>query len=244
MARNRKSDIVGGFDVYRAAQRAAREQPLPEDAESASDVAREKAPKIGSHIGRTVLPTRHEVTCYECGYEFQMTGAAKSTFCSKCRTNLTVENHVIQADWSGELKTAGSVHIKEGARIESGMIMANHITLAGSVGDATIQAFRWLELRPGVVFDPSRMLSRDLRIAADLQLILPRLEKHHVEVAGTLKTVIVATGVVQVLAGGLIEGRIEGEHLVVEEGAGLRADVAIQPAVLSAADTNRLEQSA
>jgi hypothetical protein len=78
--RNRKSDVVDGFNVYKAAQRAAHEKKPPATPEAAPAPAAAEAPKkIGSHIGRTVLPSKHDVTCYECGYDFQLTGAVKST---------------------------------------------------------------------------------------------------------------------------------------------------------------------
>ena len=227
MSRKRKSGVVDGFSVYKAAQRAVQDKKVEGSADPPEKNQKGQPKKIGSHIGRTALPTKHDITCYDCGFEFQLTGRTKSTFCSKCRTHLTVENHVIDKEWEGELKTAGVVHIKPGGVVQSGTIKAGNVIMEGSVTGGIIHAYRWLELRPGATYDPAKMSSRDLRIGEDMQLIVPDLERHHIEVAGMLKARISSTGLVRIQSTGFIEGEIRGPRLQVDEGGGLRASVSI-----------------
>ena len=227
MSRKRKPGVVDGFSVYKAAQRAVQDKTAEDVAGPLEQKKEGRQKKIGSHIGRTALPTKHDITCYDCGFEFQLTGRTKSTFCSKCRTHLTVEDHVIDKEWEGELKTAGSVHIRPGGVVQSGTIKAGNVILEGSVTGGEIHAYRWLELRPGATYDPAKMSSRDLRIREHMQLIVPYLERHHIEVAGMLKARISSTGLVRIQSTGLIEGEVIGPRLQIDEGGGLRASVSI-----------------
>ncbi len=233
MARQRKSDVVDGFNVYRAAQRAEKLRPEStrgtetSPPESGTPNKRPADPAIGKRIGRTVLPSKHDITCYECGYAFQLTGIIKNTYCPKCRANLTVEDVTVAGNWNEEIKTAGSVHILPGGVVEGGIIMANHIICEGAVTGGEVQAFRWLELRGKATYDPERMQGQGLRIGAGVTLILPELRYHDVEVFGVLKSRIVSSGVVRVMSGGLLEGELLGQHLEVQEGGGLRAELRV-----------------
>lgn len=222
----RKSDIVDGYSVYKAAQRAeeydagpgkAAPVPAKKPAESAEDA-------IGKRIGHTVMPTRHQFTCYECGFEFQLTGAIGKTYCAKCRAHLTVENVNVEGSWQKDIITAGTVHIRKGGVVEAGVIQADQIIVEGVVEGGSLSAFSWLELRgKTAIYDQDRMKSTGLRIGAEATLILPELHFHNIEVVGVLRTRVVASGCVHVRAGGLLEGEVCGQRLAVDDGGGLRA---------------------
>jgi len=222
----RKSDIVDGYSVYKAAQRAEEHDsgssnpiPVPEkkSAEPSEDA-------IGKRIGRTVMPTRHHYTCYECGFEFHLTGAVHKTYCAKCRAHLTLENISVSGSWQKDIITAGTVHIKKDGVILGGKIQANQIIVEGVVEGGSLSAFAWLELRgKAAIYDEKRMKSAGLRIGTDATLILPELHFHNIEVVGVLRTRVVASGCVHVRSGGLLEGEVCGQHLAVDDGGGLRA---------------------
>ncbi len=85
MARDRDK-IIGGFDVFKAAQRAAQENreiarrpgEVKQDAPLGGDKDAASGKKIATHIGRTVMPTKHHIMCYECSYEFDIAGIRPS----------------------------------------------------------------------------------------------------------------------------------------------------------------------
>ena len=239
MPRKRSTDIVDGFSVYKAAQRATTEpQSQPQAPVTPPRPAPPDEPaKIGTHIGRTVLPTRHDIICYECAYEFQLTGKADTTFCPKCRKSLLLGDHQVKGAWTGELKTAGTVHITKDGCVKSGQIHANSVILEGTVEKGALHAFQWLELRGAALFDPAKMMSKDLRIGSGMNLIVPDVEYRNVDVHGVLKSKILASGLVTVRASGLIEGAVTAPRFVVEEGGGVRAQIRIQPAEPASAET-------
>lgn len=231
----REKDIIGGFDVFKAAQRAAREKtgaPRPAEAPATSgDSTAPTAPKIGSHIGRTVLPTKHHVMCYECSYEFTVTGKVKSTFCPKCRTDLTFQDITVDAEHTGDLKTAGTIRIGPDAVVSEGEIFANFIVLEGAVKGGALFAFRELTLGPGARFDLAQVQARDLKIAPGATYRIEECRYHHIDVYGELAGHLHASGTVRVRAGGCIRGEVTSGHLVVEEGGGLLACLRIDPAL-------------
>jgi cytoskeletal protein CcmA (bactofilin family) len=239
VARSRKSEIVDGFSVYKAAQRAQGGKQPPEAAESppvkGEGEETGSGRKIGSHIGRTVLPSKHEVTCYECGYEFQLAGAIKSTYCSKCRAKLTVENVTIDRAWSADVKTAGVLRIAADGVVEGGVLMANHVILEGRVTGGHVRAFRWLELRTAAGYAPEWLEATRLRIGADAHLILPEVRFDQVEILGTLKARIHAGEWVHVKDGGRVEGEVHTPQVDVELGGVLKAMLEIRPSGLAGA---------
>ncbi len=231
----REKDIIGGFDVFKAAQRAAREKTgapnRPEESTGAAPEGPAAAPRIGSHIGRTVLPTKHHVMCYECSYEFTVTGKVKSTFCPKCRTNLTFQDVSVDAEHAGDLKTAGTIRIGPEGVVREGEIFANFIVLEGAVEGGSLFAFRELTLGPDARFDLASVQARDLKIAAGATYQFDECRYHHIDVHGELTAHVQATGTVTVRASGCIRGEVNGAHLVVEEGGGLLAQLHIDPAL-------------
>ncbi len=229
MPRNRKSDVVDGFNVYKAAQHAAQKKKAPTEKAAPKPAPADTSKKIGSHIGRTVLPSKHDVTCYECGYDFQLTGAVKSTYCSKCRAQIAVENFTIKDEWTEDIKTAGTVIIKPEGDVVSGTIKANHIIVEGRASGGLLKAFRWLELRSSATFDPERMTSAHLLIGPDAHLILPEVRYDEITVHGTLKSRVFAAGLIRIMDGGRVEGEIHGSRLAVEDGGSLRAEVEVRP---------------
>ena len=233
MPRGRKSEIVDGFNVYKAAQRAAQGSRTKRRVDSGSSVGTGpdlEGKKIGVHIGRTVMPTKHDGVCYECGHAFQTSGSIVThTICVKCRARLVVENPTIDAVWVGEIKTAGTVYVAEDGVVDGGEIRTTHLVLEGVIASGVVEVYRRLEVRVASSFTPETINARDLKIAAEVALIYPALTFHDVEVVGTLRTDLTATGNVLISEGGVLEGNVSCPSLVVREGGVLRAQVCIDP---------------
>ena len=54
---------------------------------------------------RTTLPTKQHIRCYECSYEFDLTGRMGTTHCPKCRAALDLAGYTIDAECRETLKT-------------------------------------------------------------------------------------------------------------------------------------------
>ena len=94
------------------------------------------------------------------------------------------------------------------------------------------RALRTLELGAGAIFSEKAVSGSDLRIASGADFKFKQEAKYHnVEVFGAFRARLEATGVVTVKPGGLLEGEIHTEHLIVEDGGGLKADLHIGPKV-------------
>lgn len=233
--RHKKTKVVDGFTALKAAQRAAQPKAKPGDeAEGATPAAppshHEPGAPLGSRIGHTVLPPKHDITCYECRFEFHMTGLVKHTFCPRCRKQLFLKDYTIDGVWSEDIKTAGAVRIAAGGVLKAGDIIATDIILEGKIEGGHFEAFRWFEVAPGAEFDETGLKARDLRVAAGAVVSLKQRHAFRkVEVLGSLKGKLEAQGLVRVAAGGLLQGELHGPHLQVEEGGGLKARLDIHP---------------
>ena len=228
----RKAGEVDGFMALKAAQRAVKKAPAAPVPPAPPSVAKDSGgaqKKIGSHIGKTTMPTRHEVVCYECGFFFQMTGRPKSTFCPKCKANLTFSDHSIETAWSESLKTAGSILIGPAGVVTAGEFIATDIIVEGRVEGGALMASRFLEVRAGATVTEQAMKSRDLRIAAGASVKLTSAAVYrNVDIAGRLRARLKASGTVNISASGCFEGELTGAHLTVEEGGGLRARLHVE----------------
>lgn len=228
----RKVGEVDGFTALKAAQRAAKKPSAPPvPAREVKKEPAEEPKKIGSHIGKTTMPTRHEIVCYECGFFFQITGRPKSTFCPKCKANLTFADHTIETEWTEPLKTAGVITIGPSGIVKDGEMIATDIIIEGRVEGGVLNASRFLEIRPGAGVREESLKSRDLRIAPGAELkLLSATEYRNVEIGGSLNADLKASGFVCVRSGGFFKGNLQGARLQVEEGGGLSGRFSIQPA--------------
>jgi cytoskeletal protein CcmA (bactofilin family) len=228
MANTRKTGVVDSYAAIKAAQHAASMRPQSAPVPPAGDEPHDLQ-KLGAHITRTAVPVRQLIECYECGYKFQLHGRAASTNCSKCRVMLDLSDHVIDKKWNGTIKTAGIVRITATGIAEWGEIVANEIILEGKIEAGRVRAMKKLEIRAGARFSENNIQAPDLHIAPGATIaFLDPAEYRDVEIAGTLCANLRATGSVTVRSGGLFQGNLHAEHLVVEDGAGLHATVSIR----------------
>ena len=230
MSNPRKASVVDSFTVVRMVRHAKGGEPEP----APHPVPKKELPPPGeekrAHIGHTVLPTRHAIRCYGCSYEFTLTARSPKTYCPKCRTLLEWKDYLIQEEWMEPVKTAGTIRLGPQGVLKAGLLIATDVILEGQVEGGDIEAYRWLEVGPGASYNPLHMKALSLRIAAGAEVKLKgKVSFRDVDVLGLLDARLQATGLVTVRAGGLLTGELEGPHLAVEEGGGLRASLKIVP---------------
>lgn len=219
MAKYQKTNTVDGYAALKAAARAAHAQPK-------SPVAPPRAEAV--HVGRTVVPPKHVIQCYECGYTFQLHGKASSTNCSKCRVILDISDHAITGPWSKSLKTAGHIRIAADARIDGGELVGNDIVLAGTVKKGKLRAMRRLELEAGATFPEDAVSAPDLSIAAGAVIVFDEPGQYRdVQIHGTLRARLRVNGTIRIHTGGWLDGELETAHLTIEEGGGLTGAVTL-----------------
>jgi cytoskeletal protein CcmA (bactofilin family) len=181
-------------------------------------------------ISHTTLPPRQHIRCFECGYEFNLTGRMHSTYCPKCKTSLDLAGYTIDSDCSDNLKTLGTIRITPRATITSARMLATEIDLAGKVVTSNLQAFGQLILHGGAEFMRKDVTSADLRLEAGGELALGGFAVYrNVDVAGVFRANLYATGRITIRSTGAVFGKVCGGHLVVEDGAALVGDIRINP---------------
>lgn len=230
MAERGKTKIVDSFVTLRAAQRRAQDRPVPKPSHPPkSDAPDALSKKPGTHIGRTVMPTRYEIVCYSCEYVFKITGKATRTHCPKCREMLDLTDHTIRGNYSESLVTAGRVTLTRDAVLDGGKIAANDVRLEGTVKSGQLHVRHTLELAPHAVIPEELIHTRNLRIAKGAQIKFGNKASFmDVEVHGDLYADLWADGLVTVHPGGHLRGKLHAAHFAVLEGGGLTADVRVE----------------
>jgi len=231
--KNRK---VNTLDSYATIRAVARTKPAPGTPAPAADQSTPSADtppdavKLGARVSRTTVPVKHQIDCYECGYKFQVHGRATTTHCPKCRALLDLSDHVIDTEWVDTIKTAGTIRLTPTGVLKNGDLIGADVILEGIIEGGRARALRTLELGAGAIFSEKAVSGPDLRIAPGADFKFKHDAKYrNVDVLGTFRGRLVATGLITVKPGGLLEGEIQTEHLVVEDGGGLNADLHIGP---------------
>lgn len=234
MAGFKKAQMVDGYSVVQSlaqAQEAARKVAPPPVAAKAAAPAAETPAGKNPYLGKTVQPTKRTIRCFKCGLEFRLAGMAREIYCSKCHAKIDLKDYDIRGPWREAIQTGGRVTIHPGGRLEKARILAGSVIFAGEMdADSYIECNQWLEVGPGVVLEPRQVSMRNLRVCAGATVRFQnRLFVHHLEIAGLVDGDVESDGVVSVLEGGELRGKLKAGHLQVEEGGGLNARVFIWP---------------
>jgi predicted Zn-ribbon and HTH transcriptional regulator len=231
VSKNRKVNTLDSYATIRAVARtkpvSATQPPAAEDT-GASDETAPDAQNLGARVARTTLPVKHQIDCYECGYKFQVHGRVTTTHCPKCRALLNLTDHVIDTEWVDTIKTAGTIRLTSTGILKNGDLIGADVIVEGIIEGGRARALRTIELGAGAIFSEKAVSGPDLRIASGADFKFKQDAKYrNVEVSGTLRARLEATGVITVKQGGLLEGDIQTEHLIVEDGGGLKAQLHI-----------------
>ena len=184
-------------------------------------------------VGHTALPPRQHIRCFECGYEFNLTGRQHSTYCPKCRTTLDLAGYTIDAECRETLKTLGKIRVTPRGSVSSATLMATDMDLQGKVSACNVTVFRLLTVFPGASFVRHEIKTVDLRIEPGTGFSLRKESAfRNVDLAGTLNTNLYSTGVVTLRSTSEFKGEIHGAHLVVEDGAVVQGSFDIRPEAL------------
>lgn len=236
MPKNRKVNTLDSYATIRAVARTKHApKPTPPVAPAPDVPASTDAPlpdpqKLGARVARTTVPVKHLIECYECSYKFQVHGRATTAHCPKCRVLLDFRDHTIDTEWVETVKTAGTIRLAPTGVLKGGNLIGAEVILQGIIESGRARALRVLELGAGAIFSEKAVSAPDLRIAAGAEFKFKQEVKcRNVEISGTLRGKLTATGVVTVKPGGLLEGEVQTEHLIVEDGGGLKAVVRIGP---------------
>jgi len=186
---------------------------------------------------RTTLPTKQHIRCYECAYEFDLTGRMGTTHCPKCRASLDLAGYTIDAECRETLKTLGKIKITPRGIVTSAKLLGTDVDLAGKVTNSSVEASRELILFPGADFTRGNFKALDLKIEAGGEATFrnPALYRN-VDVIGVLAAPLYATGLVTIRASARFTGSICGGRLIVEDGAAVSADANVGPEGLAEAE--------
>ena len=233
--RSKKTKIVDSYTTLRAAQRRVQERsanksPPPKPPEPERPKSEPEVKRPGTHIGRTVMPTKHDIVCYSCEFEFKVTGKSNNTYCPKCKAMLDLKDHTITGAFSDELVTAGKVTLTKTSILDGGRITANNVCLQGTVKEGRLQVHHTLELAEGAVIPEDMIHARNLRIAENASFTFRKKATfRNVDIHGEFKANLWADGLVTVHPGGHLKGKLHTAHFCVLDGGGLTADVAVEP---------------
>jgi cytoskeletal protein CcmA (bactofilin family) len=232
MAAFRKATEVDGLSLVRAVRHARSGDHELKPPASSQPAANEPPPHASveraTRIGRTVIPTKSEIYCYECDYVFQSSGRMHSLICPKCRRSLNQTDYTIEGESTASVRTTGDIRIAASGILKSGSLFARNIILAGSIEGGSARAYRCLTIERSAKFDPDVLSCRDLNISAGARVQFSGKRNFRtIEVAGELEGHFSVEGLIHIHAGGHLMGRVEGAHLIVDDGGGLTADVEI-----------------
>jgi cytoskeletal protein CcmA (bactofilin family) len=228
-----KTTVIDGFSSIQAVRRSGKESPEVRTRPSRSKLPASRADHADegdrpakAKIGHTALPTRHDIVCYECGYEHTITGRIHNAFCPKCHQELETGDVVVEAETDRTIKTVGAVEVKAGGVLRNASVIASQLVLAGTVENSVVNIGDRLVIHKGAKVDLHQVKYRNLVIAAGAKFTYrKKISCRNVTIDGELRGKLHPSGVARIRAGGLLRGEIHSQHLIVEDGGGLKAKV-------------------
>ncbi len=237
--------LIDGFASVQAVRRAGKPNEarlrhsatrLPETEAKPTAPAAAPISAANTRIGQTAVPQKHDLVCYECLYAFRVSGKIHYTFCPKCKRNLDMSDHVVSGAWDTEVRTMGAIEVVADAVVGAVRLRAQNIVVGGDARQATLEATRRLELAPGGLVDWRTCSMQDIWIRPDTMLVLKEpLTARQFVIAGTLRGSIRADECVTIRAGATVTGSLVSPRLVMEDGAFLKAAMALGAAPAAAA---------
>ncbi len=183
---------------------------------------------------RVAVPMKRLVVCYSCGYSHTLSGKMHNSFCPKCKTKLVTDDVVVAGKRTEDILTIGNVTISQEAEFTPGLrITGQTIVLDGDVRAlASITATESLEIRTYAKFEGVELqnttgkviIAAECTVSLDAPFLCDVLE-----IRGHLKASVHVANSAHLLCGGCLEGAFHGPTLLVDEGAGLLADVDLSP---------------
>ncbi|MEX2607226.1 MAG: polymer-forming cytoskeletal protein [Kiritimatiellia bacterium] len=232
---SKKTKVVDGFTAIRAAQEAARHgrgDPLRPDSSTSPPAKTTGDPKAGTRIGRSVMPSKREVICPECGVTSSVTGRVELWVCTHCRHRMKLQDLELAAgDWSDELEVGGTVIVPEGTRLKGGKITANDIVLMGQMDGTELRACRQCTIGASAKVDWVRLKAMDLELGAGVSITPGKpIQGRNLILHGKFSGNASLTGRLVIHADGDFSGQLRAAGLQVEEGGGFRAQLDVNPA--------------
>jgi cytoskeletal protein CcmA (bactofilin family) len=143
---------------------------------------------------------------------------------------LDFKDHLIDSEWVETIKTAGTIRLTATGVLKSGDLIGAEVIIEGIIEGGRARALRTIELGAGAIFSEKAVSAPDLRIAPGAEFKFKQDTKYrNVEIFGTLHAKLESTGIITVRPGGLLSGEVQAQHLVVEDGGGLKAMLRIAP---------------
>jgi cytoskeletal protein CcmA (bactofilin family) len=230
---NHKSQVIDGFSSLQAVKRSGKGTEEAKFRESSSrlpdrkpDTPADKDPLAAKRIGSTAMPAKHHLTCYECGFEFVLTGRLEDTYCAKCRKSLKAGHHTISGEWTVDVKTLGTIDVKPSARADGVTLVCGNLVIAGDVSTCDITVCRTATFCEGAVFDLDKIQFCDVEIGENYTLSLDHeLTCRHLNVKGHLLANATLSGRMSIACGAAFKGKLSAMGLTMEDGASLSADL-------------------
>jgi cytoskeletal protein CcmA (bactofilin family) len=236
LAALRKSNEVDGFSLVKAVRHAKAEghEPKPAATEPSGSAPPPPVEKTPARIGRTALPSKNDIFCYNCGYTFQITGQVQTLYCAKCRTILEKKDYEVEGESTADITTTGNIRVGPQAVLKGGTLIARDVILAGRMEGGNIKAFRRVELEPGSAWVQEQIVATDLRVASGATVEWKgKVLFRNVDVYGELNVDLACSGLLSVFPGGHFRGKLQGAHLMVEEGGGLNGEFRVEPGAVA-----------
>ena len=237
MARTDKNGMIDGFMAVQSVRRSSGRQHerdrtgTPAHDEAPATTPSTAAPASKPHgFGHTALPTKHQIHCYACGYQFVATGSLERILCPKCKEQLHTGDKTICGPYSGTIQTVGTVTIHSGAVVTDSVITASVIRIAGECRQTRLQPGIRVELDTGAVVDQAKLEAVDVVIPAKHTVTLEtELHCKSLQLMGSLRADVRARERVEMHSSAVFYGKILSPGLIIEDGAALRAELHIGP---------------
>ncbi|MDP6525391.1 MAG: polymer-forming cytoskeletal protein [Kiritimatiellia bacterium] len=237
MPRSDKPPMIDGLTSVRAVRRTGKNIAEPRTRSSANKLPGAGKKKAGAgdspvkpakRIGKTAVPVRHDITCYECGYGFPIHGRLHKVICPKCHEALIVDDHCIEDRCTYDITTIGAIEVGPKAVVSDCRLIAGAVKVAGNIKDVTAITCENLTLLEGAKCNIAKVTTKNLSVGKNGKFTFTkRITCKNLDIEGNLKAKIDVNGEATIRPGGILRGEFRGEKLTIEDGGALSAKLVL-----------------
>lgn len=179
-------------------------------------------------LHRVLARPPRTVHCYHCDKDHEVSAHARSTLCPSCGTSIEFSNLTFSTNVSRPVDTRGHLHIEPAGFLNSGLIVCGKGFIEGRIA-GTLHCEGTLRLAT-VARLSCRIQTQSLVIEkpARADLVFP-MQCREAVVHGQLFGTLNCAGKVRIGKGGVFQGRLNAQAVIVDRGGTLLAESSVQP---------------
>ena len=175
------------------------------------------------------------VACFECKRKHEVSDAATSTNCPGCSAHIDLRDYKITTSFSRSIRTRGELHLTSKGDLSSTSVVCKSALIEGKLrGNLQCEESATINYVGKI---PGRLTANYICVERKSDVhCFRRVRAASIDIKGKMSAEIIATGPVNILKTGILEGNVTAKSINIEKGGIFSGQLVIGQADLTQAE--------